>query len=330
MVCGSTRLREEDFLDFPMKLPAILLLGLLAAGSFARAAEPTPAMATLPATVKRVVVLGDSITHAGGYVTAVATYFATRHPGRAIGFLNLGLPSETVSGLSEEGHAGGKFPRPDLHERLARVLTQTKPDLVIACYGMNDGIYLPWSEERFGKFKDGLVRLHDAAAQAGAGILHVTPPTYEEGRGGKPGYAAVLERYAAWLVQQRGAAQWDVVDVHTPMQRHLDEQWKRDPAYYISKDGVHAGEAGHWIMAREILRHLGARDLNAAAGPAEMAARHPRGTEMAKLVAQRHTLMRDAWLSATGHTRPGMKAGVPLAQAEAQAAGLDRQIAALR
>ena len=36
-----------------------------------------------------------------------------------------------------------KIPRPDLHERLERVLTQTKPDLVFARYGMNDGIYLP-------------------------------------------------------------------------------------------------------------------------------------------------------------------------------------------
>ncbi len=328
MVCGSTRLREEDFLVIPMNLLAVFLLGLLAAGSLARGAELTPAVATLPATVRRVVVLGDSITYAGGYVNAIATYFATRQPGRAIEFLNVGLPSETVSGLSEEGHAGGKFPRPDLHERLGRVLAQSKPDLVIACYGMNDGIYQPWSEERFAKFKSGMVRLHDTAVKAGAKILHVTPPTYEDARGGKAGYAAVLDRYSEWLVQQRGAAKWDVADVHTPMQRHLDEQWRRDPAYFISKDGVHAGEAGHWIMAREILRHLGARDLDGVAGPQEMAARHPRGAEIAKLVGQRHALMRDAWLSATGHTRPGMKAGLPLAEAQARATELDRRIAA--
>jgi len=308
-----------------VRLAVFILLGLAAGVS---AAEPARATANLPAPVRRVVFLGDSITHAGGYVSAVATYFATRHPGRAIEFLNLGLPSETGSGLSEDGHAGGKFPRPDLHERLGRVLAQTKPDLVIACYGMNDGIYLPWSEERFARFKSGMARLHDAAVKAGAKILHVTPPTYEDARGGKPGYAAVLDRYAAWLLQQRGAAKWDVADVHMPMQRHLDEQWPRDPAYYLSNDGVHAGETGHWIMAREILRHLGARDLDAVAGPAAMAARHPRGAEIAKLVAQRHALMRDAWLSATGHTRPGMKAGLPLAEAQAQAAELDRRIAA--
>ena len=93
----------------------------------------------------RVLFLGDSITYSGQYVELIEAYFVTRFPKRQIEFLNLGLPSETVSGLSEPGHAGGAFPRPDLHERLARVLEKTKPDVVIACYGMNDGIYLPFA-----------------------------------------------------------------------------------------------------------------------------------------------------------------------------------------
>jgi hypothetical protein len=103
----------------------------------------------LPAGVKRVVVLGDSITYSGQYIEYVEAYAVSRFPERRIEFLNLGLPSETVSGLTEPGHAGGQFPRPDLHERLARVLAQTKPDFIIACYGMNDGIYYPFGEERF-------------------------------------------------------------------------------------------------------------------------------------------------------------------------------------
>ncbi|MEI2725571.1 MAG: hypothetical protein V9H26_19255 [Verrucomicrobiota bacterium] len=49
----------------------------------------------------------------------------------------------------------GQFPRPDLHERLGRVLEKTKPDQVVACYGMNDGIYLPFSEERFAEVSSG-------------------------------------------------------------------------------------------------------------------------------------------------------------------------------
>src|SRR6266550_8676496 len=124
--------------------------------------------AALPAKVKRVIFLGDSITYSGGYVTLVEAYFVTRYPGRTIEFINVGLPSETVSGLSEEGHAGGQFPRPDLHERLRRVIEQTKPDLVFACYGMNDGIYLPLNEERFAKFRKGMIWLHKQVTKAGA------------------------------------------------------------------------------------------------------------------------------------------------------------------
>ncbi|TXT28529.1 MAG: G-D-S-L family lipolytic protein, partial [Planctomycetota bacterium] len=92
---------------------------------------------------KRVVFLGDSITYSGQYIAYLETFLATRFPNRTTEFINLGLPSETCSGLSEDGHAGGKFPRPDVHERLQRVLDKLKPDLVVACYGMNCGIYLP-------------------------------------------------------------------------------------------------------------------------------------------------------------------------------------------
>ena len=86
---------------------------------------------------------------------------ATRDPALWCEFLDLGLPSETVSGLTEPGHAGGAFPRPDLHERLDRVLEKTKPDLLVACYGMNDGIYYPFSEDRFAKYKEGMLFLRD-------------------------------------------------------------------------------------------------------------------------------------------------------------------------
>ena len=96
----------------------------------------------------------------------IDAYFVTRFPRRKIEFLNLGLPSETVSGLSEPGHAGGQFPRPDLHERLERVLEKTRPELVIACYGMNDGIYLPFDAERFRKFTNGLVLLRQRVGRS--------------------------------------------------------------------------------------------------------------------------------------------------------------------
>ena len=323
--------RPMRCLTFPVRA----LLGVIVA-SAAAGGEFLP-------KVERVVVLGDSITYGGTYVVALEAYAVTRHPGRTIEWLNLGLPSETVSGLSEPGHAGGQFPRPDLHERLTRVLTQTKPDLVIACYGMNDGIYHPFSEDRFAAFQSGQRRLHDQVAAMGARIIHVTPPCFDPrpirdrtlpaGLAEYPqpfeGYNGVLDRYSEWLVSQRTLG-WEVVDAHGPMNRHLAQRRERDPAYRLAGDGVHINATGHWIVAREILLALGASQSLAAMEDLDaMLAAHPQGAALFPLIEQRQALMKDAWLTATGHQRPGMTTGLPLAEAERQAAAINRKIQTL-
>ena len=274
---------------------------------------------------RRVVFLGDSITYSGQYVESIEAYWATRFPDRHVEFLNLGLPSETVSGLSEEGHAGGQFPRPELRERLARVLDQTKPDLVVACYGMNDGIYLPFAEERFQKFKDGILWLRERVTATGAKIIHVTPPTFDEVKGGHAGYGNTLDRYSDWLLAQR-AAGWEVVDLHGPMNRFLAERREREPDFFLANDGVHCNDTGHGIIAKQILLYLGAKDVANAADAQAMLAIHPHGQEILKLVQDKQRMMKDAWLAETGHKRPGMNRGLPLAEAQAKAGELDKQI----
>ncbi|MEO8426168.1 MAG: GDSL-type esterase/lipase family protein [Verrucomicrobiota bacterium] len=293
--------------------------------------------------VRRVVFLGDSITYSGQYIEYLEAYTVSRFPERRIEFLNLGLPSETVSGLSEPGHAGGQFPRPGLHERLARVLAQTKPDLVVACYGMNDGIYYPFGEERFQKFQDGIRRLREQAASAGAKVLHITPPPFDplplkgrtlpagrdEYRQPYDGYNEVLDRYSEWLVAQR-ANGWDVVDAHGPMNRYLAESRKQDPGYCLAGDGVHIDATGHWLIARELLLHLGApAEFALMTDASAMLSTDPRGAELLRLIQQRQRLLKDAWLTAVGHQRPGMNKGIPLAEAENQAVELDGKIRAL-
>ena len=124
---------------------------------FLSGTSPTSAADRPPlAGVRRIVFLGDSITYSGQFIAYVEAFLRLRDPELVCEFLNLGLPSETVSGLTEPGHEGGRFPRPVLHERLNRVLEKTKPDLIVACYGMNDGIYHPFSEARFERFKEGM------------------------------------------------------------------------------------------------------------------------------------------------------------------------------
>jgi hypothetical protein len=129
----------------------------------ARAAQPATAKSppaakqsslsgTLLAGGHRIVFLGDSITYSGEYVDDISMLVSHLTGDNEFEFLNLGLPSETLSGLSEPGHAHDSFPRPNLHDRLDRLLELVHPNLVIACYGMNDGIYYPFDAAKFEKY----------------------------------------------------------------------------------------------------------------------------------------------------------------------------------
>ena len=289
--------------------------------------------------VHRIVFLGDSITYAGEYVDDVEAYYVTRFPDMHLEFINLGLSSETVSGLSEPGHAGGKYRRPDLHERLGRVLDKTKPDLAFVCYGMNDGIYQPLDEARLKAFQDGMKSVHEQIAATGAKVIHLTPPVFDpvpikeklstNGAAGfshpYEGYNQVLDRFSEWLLSQR-AAGWDVADLHGPMNHWLAEQRKRDANFNFTKDGVHPDVNGHWIMAKQILIYLGASDIKNADSHLAMLAGWHNYPDLMKLIVNKQELLRDAWLTETRHTRPGVKAGLPLPEAEAKAAEMDKQL----
>ena len=298
----------------------------------------TPVLLTaqpISPTVHTVLFLGNSITYAGSYVTDVEASYTSRHPGQSIEFINLGLPSETVSGLSEEGHAGGRFPRPDLHERLHRILQQIKPDLIFASYGMNDGIYLPFSEDRFQKYKEGMIWLHDTLAATGARVIVITPPVYDEWKGAAKGYAVVLDKYSDWLLSQRKNAKWEVADIHFPMKKYLDAHRKMDAQFGIdgfalANDGVHPGEAGHWLMAKQILLYIGEREAAKYNSIQTAMENRKNGSAVLKLISERQNFMKDAWLTATGHTRPEMNKGMPLPEAKAKAAEIDKQVKALQ
>lgn len=285
--------------------------------------------------VKRIVFLGNSITYAGNYVTDIEACFIAHYPGRQIEFINVGLPSETVSGLSEPGHAEGKFARPDLHERLARVLAQTKPDLVFACYGMNDGIYMPFDSARFQKFKEGITWMHNEVVKTGARLIHLTPPVYDELKGKSIGYAVVLDKYSDWLLSLRSLQKWEVIDIHYPMKKYLEAHRKVDSefaldGFALAADGVHPGETGHWIMAREILLYLGCKDVAHSPGITENLETVPKGLQILKLVEQRQMTMKHAWLTATKYIRPGIPAGLPLEEARAKYAETEHEIRALK
>ena len=400
----------------------------------ATAKPQSPLAGSLLAGAHRVVFLGDSITYGGQYVDDIS--LAVRHLAgdNAFEFLNLGLPSETVSGLSEPGHAHDSFPRPNLHDRLERLLSATKPDLVIACYGMNDGIYYPFDPKKFERYQHGIQLLRERVLKANARLILITPPTFDpvpipnrtlpaglpEYRQPFIGYNDVLDRYSEWLLDQRNKG-WTVIDVHFVMNNYLRQQRAKNPAFILASDGVHLDDTGHWLMAQAILHglkvpvidssalvdfakassagmgdtkdvhkqngeldfvwvtspplpirgfrlestfrktttsypshgqihslivrraeavsyRLFAEDqLLATVSREELAAgidmrRFPglittdRGHHILQLLHSRNRILSDAWLTFVGHKRPGMPKGLPIREAESEAASLDRQI----
>lgn len=264
----------------------------------------------------RFAILGDSITYDGRWATSVESALLNTQQFEDAAIVNFGLGSETVSGLSEPGHAGGKFPRPCLHERLERILDAYQPTIVLACYGMNDGIYQPLDEARAKAYQEGLSKLKKAVEDRGAKIIFITAPLHQADKASEDPnrYDAVLDTYAAWLVSQR-ANGWSVIDIRPDLKKAVAEAKAANPAFIYAKDQVHPGTEGHDFIARSICRHLWPI-LNLQGEPD-----FAKGEALAAL-SKRNGILKHAWLTKTGHIRPGVPAGMPLDEANAQAAEL--------
>jgi lysophospholipase L1-like esterase len=310
-----------------MKSLANLAL-FLAVVSYANgpAAAGQDAPRTLLEQSGRIAFLGDSITAAGLYVAYFDAWLVSQRMEHTPTVIDAGLPSETVSGLSEEGHADGKFPRPDLAERLKRVLAATKPDLVIACYGINCAIYQPFDEGRFKKYQQGIEHLKAQVESAGAKLVLMTPPFYDDQRSPRPfAYNPVLDRYSDWLLDRRKDG-WLVIDLHGPMTREVRERRADDPKFTYQPDGVHPNNEGHWFIAQQLIRWFGDEEAARAKSPVDMLAAKKLPREVLGLVDERMRILKDAYVSAAGHKRPGVAAGPPVPEATAKAQSLSAKI----
>ncbi len=290
---------------------SILSVVLLSVSSMASASEK------LLEGKKTILILGDSITQMGDYVTDFDAWLVKKYPDRRFTVVNAGVASETISGLSEDNHAGGRFPRPDLHERLERVLEKTKPDLIIACYGMNCGIYKELDDQRVARFQEGNLKLRAAAKKYNAEVVHMTPPIFDNH--GKPGfdYDTVLSAYSAWMVKQRENG-WHVVDLHSDMRKKVDHAKASDPKFTVQKDTIHPDAAGHWMMAQPLIAFFGDTTSAQLASANDL-------LDAARLVAvkQRMQFYQKAVHAETKPLRPGVPQGGTLESAAAEAKKLE-------
>lgn len=213
---------------------------------------------------ERIVFFGDSITENGAYVQYVDAFLRTRFPHLRFEVLNRGISSETIAGTSEADHTPR---RPDAHERFARDIVTARPDVLVACFGMNDGNYFPFAPERFAKYRDGVRRLiARTRSETGARLVLMTPPPYDpytrkvfNPAATQYGYKfacidydSVLDRYSRWLLTLRGEG-IVVADVHAALKDHLRRRRETRVSFSLQNDGIHPNATGHWLMAQTLL-----------------------------------------------------------------------------
>ncbi len=286
---------------------------------------------------KRVMILGDSITQDGRYISFMEYLLEKQFPNLNFNFFPVGLASETASGLTEKGHP---FPRPDIHERLVRALKAVRPEVVMACYGMNDGIYQPFDQMRFDAFKKGITSMVDQCKAAGAKVILITPPVFDATkfsavtRDGEPAdyskpygkYNDVLAQYAAWERKDKpGGAQ--VVDLHTLMTKLLNFPTPLGYDMHNKGDGIHPTTVGHLAMARVVLNGLGVKQaIGSNVALLEGIQKDP----LFGLVDEHRRTRSDGWLPYIGYTRGESFKTDEIISTETKVSELQTQIDAFR
>ena len=287
---------------------------------------------------KRVLFLGNSITNHGGYVSYIEYYLRKQFPDDLIDIISIGLSSETVSCLSQQTHP---FPRPCLRERLERALRKVKPDVVVACYGMNDGIYHPQSPDRMRRFKEGIHYLLQQVEQAGAKAVLITPPVFDPLPIAEKvtdatsagfsylhpykNYDLVLEDYSRWLPSlERNDVR--VIDFHGAMKARITDQRSQNPSFSFSADGIHPSSSGHLFMALQFLKGFGFafnQEIKTLGSRIE-------SDSLFHLVDRRRKLRSEGWLSYVGYVREDTVRQDYIAETEKAAARLNREISMLK
>ena len=139
---------------------------------------------------------------------------------------------------------------------------------------MNDGIYHPFDEGRFAKYREGVEALIARCRKAGIPLYLITPPPFDPepvhnklrpADAAEHGWLApydryqedVLARYAEWIGEQGGDGV-TIIEAQGPILDFLrGERIDRKHAdYRLSGDGVHMNADGHWLIARAILARL--------------------------------------------------------------------------
>jgi len=260
---------------------------------------------------KKVLFIGDSITHDGRYVDYLETYLRKYVKEWEGTIINVGLTCENTSGDTEESFA---FPRPNINDRLERVMRLVQPDLVLACYGMNDGLQMPFSRERFEHYKAGINAVLDTVHAHGAQCWLLTPTYYDltslseydpehyrttdyPAPHAYRYYADVLEKYAQYIMSLEGDRAERCFDVFHPIKEHVQACREKDSTYRYG-DGIHPDSIGHFIIMRTLMK--GMFNITLSRVPEYVTA--PQDDLFYQITADKNKVVSIAYRTAAGHS----------------------------
>lgn len=218
--------------------------------------------------MKNIVFIGDSITDGGTY-PAIAEAFAIAGGVLEYDFINLGVSSENASGLTEKGHP---FPRPNILNRIDRITSLVEGEWAVVLYGENDGIYQPFSRERFDLYKKGITEVCEKLKKGGFKVALMTPTPFDPlsftGKLSEENevpygsvcadYEKVMEEYARWIMAEGPGDK--IIDIHGAVSEYLAFRRRTDPDFKTG-DGIHQGAEGNYIIAGEVLKALFGIDI---------------------------------------------------------------------
>lgn len=193
----------------------------------------------------RIVFLGDSITEQYQYSNYIELYLTTRFPDWNLFFLNAGIGGDTANG------GANRFQKHVLDE---------KPNAITINFGMNDGGYKDFNEQRHATYVKKTTEMLEAAKKAGVRVALVSPNAVDR---------RVAERFKLYLETQKqfyaplkdlaaqnGAA---FADQYAKTRAALEKMEQDDPKAAKVKpfgDGFHTSPPGGLLMAHAILTEL--------------------------------------------------------------------------
>ena len=258
---------------------------------------------------KRVVFLGDGITASAAYSNFLEAYIVRNFLTECnVEFINVALSAETVSGLSEEKHP---FVRPCLLNRIDGILSELKPDFVFFMYGMNEGIFSKFNEERFELFKSGVLKCIEKINGSGAEMVILTPTPFDSrsfmgelSYENEPAegylspyinYNETLREYSKWLVTLSDKV-YKVIDIFSMTEEFINSCYDRNPQY-SSGDGIHPNYTIHWGIACQILKQI----FNITVTKTPSYVDNPSTNEIFLILWKNNKMVSDAWKEHIGH-----------------------------